>query len=72
MAMAQLRLHARPSSRMISLFQVAIDRLGIPARAYHGLLQVASTIADLDGSDGIRSDHAAEAIQYRALDRRLV
>ena len=72
MALAQLRLHARPSPRVLSLFQKAIDRLGLSARAYHRMLKVARTVADLDGSDGIQADHAAEAIQYRALDRRPV
>jgi len=57
---------------VLSLFQKAIDRLGLSARAYHRLLKMARTIADLDGSDGIGTDHAAEAIQYRALDRRPV
>ena len=72
MALAQLRLHARPNPRVLSLFQKAIERLGLSARAYHRMLKVARTVADLDGSDGIQTDHAAEAIQYRALDRRPV
>ena len=53
-----------------SLLQKVTDRLGLSARAYHRLLKVAHTIAELDGSEGIRADHAAEAIQYRSLDRR--
>jgi len=71
MAPAQLRLHARPNSRVLSLLQKVTDRLGLSARADHRLLKVARTSADLDGSEGIRADHAAEAIQYRSLDRRL-
>lgn len=54
---------------VLSLFQRAIDRLGLSARAYHRLLKAARTIADLEGSDPVISLHAAEAIQYRALDR---
>lgn len=52
-----------------SLIETAIEKLGLSARAYDRILRVARTIADLDGSDGIKSVHLAEAIQYRILDR---
>lgn len=51
------------------LLKRAIMKLGLSARAYHRVLRLARTIADLEGHAAIASAHVAEAIQYRSLDR---
>ncbi|MCX7966382.1 MAG: YifB family Mg chelatase-like AAA ATPase [Syntrophorhabdaceae bacterium] len=52
------------------MIEKAIERFGLSPRAYHRILKVARTIADLDGKEYIEEPHIAEAIQYRALDKR--
>ena len=64
-----MNIHAVPDADGLRLLKNAMQRLNLSARAYDRILRVARTIADLDGSQSIKSSHIAEAISYRNLDR---
>jgi magnesium chelatase family protein len=65
----EIERFCRPDPGGESLLRQAIGRLNLSARAYHRVLKVARSIADLAGSAGIAASEVAEAIQYRRLDR---
>jgi magnesium chelatase family protein len=54
----------------MAFLEKAVETLGLSARAYHRILKIARTIADMEASADIKPPHVAEAIQYRTLDRR--
>jgi len=66
----EIRRYAPPDADGRRLLEHAARTLGLSARAYHRILRVARTIADLAGCDGLSATHLAEAVAYRSLDRR--
>ncbi|HUV87195.1 MAG TPA: YifB family Mg chelatase-like AAA ATPase [bacterium] len=60
----------RPDDEGENLIRTAIEKLGLTARAYHRVLKLARTIADLAGDEALAAGHVSEAIQYRTLDRQ--
>ncbi len=65
----QIREYCKVDDQAQDLLRVAINQLGLSARAYDRILKVARTIADLDQNSNIEAVHVSEAIQYRSLDR---
>ena len=69
MSSKQQRTFALPDKAGSELLKNAMQRLNLSARAYDRIIKVARTIADLDDSEHVLSNHIAEAINYRNLDR---
>jgi magnesium chelatase family protein len=65
-----IKTHCAPGPETQRLLETAMERLGLSARAYHRILKIARTIADLEGEGAIGPANVAEAIQYRTMDRK--
>ncbi len=72
MSSRQIRKFCQVNEEGYKLLEMAIDRLGLSARAYTRILKLSRTIADLEGKEDISPAHISEAIQYRSLDRTLM
>jgi magnesium chelatase family protein len=64
-----IRRHCQPEPAAVRLLEMALERLGLSARAHDRILKVARTIADLEGTARVGAAHVAEAIHYRSFDR---
>jgi magnesium chelatase family protein len=65
MGPAEVREFCRLNEAGKNLLRAAMSQLGMSARAFHRILKLARTIADLEGAAEIKTHHLAEAIQYR-------
>lgn len=70
MSPKDIKEFATPDLQGRKLIEMAMKELRLSARAYYKILKIARTICDLAGSEQIQSEHIAEAIQYRSLDRQ--
>ncbi len=66
MTSSYIRRYCRVGKEASHLLEMAVDKLGLSARAYIRILKVSRTIADLDGKRSIEAEHVSEALQYRS------
>lgn len=71
MSAQELKKHCPLSKEVENMLVSAMKQMGLSARAYHRVIKVARTIADLEAQNEITEAHIAEAIGYRSLDRKL-
>ncbi|MGZ8257022.1 MAG: YifB family Mg chelatase-like AAA ATPase, partial [Gallionella sp.] len=69
LTVTEIDRYCAPDAPSEALLRLAITRLNLSARAYHRILKVARSIADLAGSENLQTSHIAEAVQYRRMDK---
>lgn len=72
MSAGDLRKHCALDRECRRFLEMAVEKLGLSARAFSRITKVARTIADLEGDASLRAHHISEAVQYRSLDRQMV
>jgi magnesium chelatase family protein len=70
MGSALIKKHCQLGTESLGFLEKAVAKLGLSARAYHRILKIARTIADLEAAEVLQPVHVAEAVQYRSLDRK--
>ena len=65
-----IEAYCRTDAQGKALLEAAFDRKDFSARAYHRILKVSRTIADMEGSELIKKEHIGEALSYRAFDKK--
>ncbi|WP_017444310.1 YifB family Mg chelatase-like AAA ATPase [Gayadomonas joobiniege] len=67
----ELSTHAKLAPSDADFVERAIEKLALSVRAYHRIIKVARTIADLEGQKDVKKSHLAQSLSYRAMDRLL-
>ena len=67
-----IEAYCRTDAQGKALLEAAFDRMDFSARAYHRILKVSRTIADMEGSELIKKEHIGEALSYRAFDKKIL
>ncbi len=67
---AELEIYCELDNVLLSFLELVCEKLNMSARAYHRILKLARTIADMSGETAIRKEHVSEAIGFRSLDRK--
>jgi len=68
MGTKEIEKYCRLDDSSMQLLKKSVEHLGLSARGYHRILKISRTIADMEMSKNIKTNHIAEAIQYRRLD----